>query len=203
MKLTNFLILLCVVFSLFAWTHPLSDLAFNNYVLLNGKYYTLITALFVHADSIHLAGNMLFLYFFGRFLEDEVGSLRMLAVFFTGGIFSFIFSMPFYPGSNMVGASGAIFAVMAASLLVRRPEISGTFLSPIGPLALLFFIFNLMAINSGEQGNVAYISHVIGFCIGFFFGVTWNKEWMKSLLLTLVLLVLYILLYNSLRLLVS
>jgi membrane associated rhomboid family serine protease len=196
MKLTNLLILLCTSFTLYAWNTP-DNLAFSGYALFHGGYHTLLTGLFVHATPIHLAGNMLFLYIFGNILENEVGAFRVASVFFTGGVLSFILSIPFYPNANMVGASAAIFAVMAAVLLVRRPGYSIQFLSPVGPLALLYFIFNIADIGSG--GNIAYISHVIGFVIGLFFGARWNKEWKKSLLFTLLLLAAYIVLYNYLK----
>lgn len=198
MKLTNFLILICVAFSLYSWSTPY-DFAFSAYALFNGGYYTLLTGLFVHANFVHLFGNMLFLYLFGSNLEEEVGPLRTAIVFFTGGILSFILSIPFYPGVRMVGASAAIFAVMAALLLVRKPDFSFQFLSPIGPLVIVFFIFNLIAIQNGTIGNVAYISHVFGFVIGLFFGVQWNKNWTKSLLITFLLLIVYIILYYYLR----
>lgn len=198
MKLTDFLIVLCAAFSIYAWNTS-GSLAFSAYALFNGTYYTLLTGIFVHANTVHLAGNMLFLYAFGRFLEEEVGALRLSAVFFAGGMLSFIFSIPFYPGANMMGASAAIFAVMASVLLIRHPGLTYQFLSPVGPLALLFFIFNIFAIHNGQQGNVAYVSHVIGFVIGLFFGAGWNKEWKKSLFYTLLLLALYIVLFNYLK----
>jgi membrane associated rhomboid family serine protease len=196
MKLTDFLILLCFAFSLYAWSTPGgTGLAFSEYALFHGGYYTVLTGIFVHANLVHLLGNMLFLYIFGHILEDEVGAQRTAAVFFTGGIISFVLSIPFYPGSSMVGASAAIFAIMAAVLLVRQPGFSFQFLSPIGPMVLLFFIFNIIAIRGGAIGNVAYVSHIIGFVIGLFFGARWNKSWIKSLLFTLVLLAVYIVLY--------
>ncbi len=198
MKLTDLLILLCVAFSLYTRGMP-NSLAFSEYALFHGGYYTLLTGIFVHAGTVHLIGNMLFLYIFGNILEDEVGALRFACVFFTGGMLSFVLSIPFYPGANMVGASAAIFAVMASVLLIRRPSVSFQFLSPIGPITLLFFIFNIIAIKNGEQENVAYISHVIGFVTGLFFGAQWNKEWKRCLLYTLVLLAVYIMLYNYLR----
>lgn len=193
--ITGILIFLCVAFSLYAWDTSI-NLAFSQNALFHGAYYTLLTGLFVHANPVHLAGNMLFLYVFGSSLEKEVGALRAAVVFFAGGVLAFILSIPFYPRANMLGASAGIFAVMAALLLVRRPGGIG-FLSPLGPLVLLYFIFNIAAI--GSKGNVAYISHVIGFVIGMVFGARWNKEWVKSLLLTLLLLVGYIVLYNYLK----
>src|SRR5659263_412751 len=107
MKFTNFLIILCVSLSLYFWGTK-ENLAFSEYALFHGAYYTLLTGLFVHANFVHLFGNMLFLYVFGNGLEDEVGASKTAIVFFTGGILSFIISLPFYPGANMLGASAAI-----------------------------------------------------------------------------------------------
>jgi membrane associated rhomboid family serine protease len=198
MKFTNFLIFLCVSITLYAWGGK-ENLAFSEFALFNGGFYTLITGLFVHGNSMHLAGNMIFLYVFGNSLEDEVGAFNTALVFFTGGVLSFILSIPFYPGANMLGASAAIFSVMAALLLVRRPGYSFRFLSPIGPLALLYFIFNIMAVKDRAEGNVAYISHVLGFVIGLFFGARWNNKWRESLLITILLLAGYLLLYYYLN----
>jgi len=195
MKITNFLILLCVSITLYSWGAK-ENLAFSEYALFNGGFYTLITGLFVHANLVHLVGNMIFLYVFGNILEDDVGASNTALVFFTGGVLSFILSIPFYPGANMLGASAAIFSVMAALLLVRRPGYSFQFLSPIGPLALLYFIFNIMAVKNAPGDNVAYMSHVFGFVIGLFFGARWNEKWKESLLLTILLLVVYLILYN-------
>lgn len=196
--ITNLLILLSVTFSLYAWLTQ-NNLAFSEYALMHGDYHTLLTGLFVHANPVHLIGNMLFLYVFGKGLEDEVGDKRTLNTFLTGGILSFILSIPFYPGAEMVGASAAIFSVMAALLLCRRPKFALRFLSPTGPLIIVFFIFNIVAIQTGEGGNTAYVSHVLGFITGVVFGASWNKKWKESLLYTLLLLVIYIVLYNYIR----
>lgn len=195
MKFTNFLIISCISLSLYFWVSK-ENLAFSEYALLNGSYYTLLTGLFVHANLVHLFGNMVFLYAFGNSLEDEVGAFNTALVFFTGGFLSFIISIPFYPGSNMVGASAAIFSLMAALLLTRKPGYSVKFLSPIGPLALLYLFFNIIAVKNNTGGNVANISHIIGFVIGMFFGMQWNKRWRESLFLTLALLAGYIISYN-------
>ena len=196
--ITNILILLSVAFSFYAWLTQ-NNLAFSAYALMHGGPYTLLTGIFVHANPIHLIGNMLFLYVFGNGLEDEVGDKRTGYVFFAGGFLSFILSIPFYPGAQMVGASAAIFSVMAALLLIRRPKLELRSLSPTGPLIIVYFIFNIFSIQKGEPGNVAYVSHVLGFITGVFFGASWNKKWKESLLFTLLLLAIYILLFNYLR----
>jgi membrane associated rhomboid family serine protease len=198
MKFTNFLIISCISLSLYFWGTK-ENLAFSEYALFHGAYYTLLTGLFVHANPVHLFGNMIFLYVFGNSLEDEVGAFNTGLVFFTGGFLSFIISIPFYPGSNMVGASAAIFSLMSALLLARRPGYCVQFLSPIGPLALLYLFFNIIAVKNDTGGNVANISHIIGFMIGMFFGAQWNKKWRESLFLTLALLIGYIISYNYLK----
>lgn len=180
---------------MYAWESGTTGFAFSKYALLHGSYQTLVTGLFVHASGLHLIGNMIFLYVFGNILEDETGPFRTAIVFLTGGILSFILSIPFYPEANMVGASAAIFAVMAAALIIRRPEFSLHFMSPIGPLALLYFIFNIISIQNGDKSNIAYVSHVMGFIVGLGFGARWNHEWKKSFAYTMMLLGVYIVLF--------
>src|SRR4030065_2318697 len=97
--ITNLLILLSVAFSFYAWLTQ-NNLAFSEYALMHGCFYTLLTGIFVHGNPIHLVGNMLFLYVFGNGLEDEVGDKRTAYVFFAGGVFSFILGIPFYPGAQ-------------------------------------------------------------------------------------------------------
>ena len=88
--------------------------------LEKGRVLTLVAALFVHANVLHLVGNMLFLFVFGNTLEKTVGPGKYLMVFFTGGILSFILSLPFMPhGTGMLGASAAIFSL--ATWLLQRP----------------------------------------------------------------------------------
>jgi membrane associated rhomboid family serine protease len=49
-------------------------LAFSTSNLLSGRIWTLVTALFLHVDIVHLAGNMIFLFAFGNVLEKEMGA---------------------------------------------------------------------------------------------------------------------------------
>jgi len=60
--------------------------AFSGENLLQGKLWTVVTGLFLHADLIHLGGNMLFLYVFGNTLENELKTTKTLSAFFVGGI---------------------------------------------------------------------------------------------------------------------
>jgi len=66
----NLVIITCILVSLLSWLSPpdviLEYLAFSGENLLKGRVWTLITSLFLHADLLHLVGNMLFLYVFGN-----------------------------------------------------------------------------------------------------------------------------------------
>ena len=175
------------------------SLVFSGNNLLEGRFWTLGTALFVHANIIHLVGNVIFLYVFGNTLEDELKSAKTLAVFFVGGVVAFLVSLFYYgPDVSMVGSSAAIFALIAVVMLVKPLRFSLIFLMPLGLVAILYFIYNVLAVHYMIQGSVAYISHVVGFAVGVPFGIAWSKQWKLNLLITFGLLILYFLVQNYL-----
>jgi membrane associated rhomboid family serine protease len=168
-------------------------LAFSGENLLKGRVWTLFTALFLHADLMHLAGNMLFLFIFGNTLEKELGAQKTLLAFFVGGTMSFLLGIFFYTPQNfLVGASAAIFTLTAIAMLVKPLEFSIFFLMPVGLVAIIYFVYNVLAVYYGTEGNIAYISHVIGFAIGVPFGAKWSKNLFRNLLITIGLFIVYI-----------
>lgn len=141
---------------------------------------------------MHLLGNMIFLYVFGNTLEEEIGALKTLAAFFSGGVVSFILSTPFYGNTTMVGASAAIFTLTAIVMLTRPLKFSIFFLMPVGLVAILYFFYNLIAIQQGIVSNIGYAAHIIGFTIGLPLGISWSNKWKDNLLISLLLLVIYV-----------
>lgn len=199
MKKTNILLLFCLfssVIVLFLEPAHLDYLTFSTNNLKEGRFWTLITALFIHNDALHLFGNLIFLYVFGNTLEDLIGSKKMLSAFFMGGVLSFLLSTYFYPPDiPMIGASAAIFTLAALAMLVKPLRISILFIFlPVGLVAILYFIFNLYALGHTDSSNVAYISHIIGFVIGIPLGMSWSREWAKNLIITILLLLIYFIL---------
>ena len=198
MNKINFVILACIAISVLIWLSGQDEvatqyLAFSTNSLLQGRVWTLVTALFVHADILHLAGNMLFLYAFGNTLEKEVGTAKTLLAFFVGGVLSFLLGIFFYqPDTYLIGASAAIFTLTAVVLLVKPLKFSFIFLMPLGLVAIIYIIYNVIAVQTGVEGNIAYISHVIGFAIGIPLGVAWTKNLLKNLLIAVGLLLLYV-----------
>ena len=197
LKDTNKLIVICALVTLFFWSMPsVTDfLVYSGSGLADGYLWTLITALFVHVNLLHLIGNMIFLYVFGNAVESSAGGKVMMAVFFVGGVGSFLVGTYYYGYTIiMVGASAAIFALAAAAMLMKPLKSSLLFFfMPLGLVAILFFIFNLLAVYFSVGGNVGYIGHVAGFLIGIPFGMFLSKgEWVKNLGITLLLLIAFV-----------
>jgi len=193
MRAANLLILLCVAASLCAWiADPMTvehDLAFSLQNLLDGRFWTVVTAIFVHANFLHLFGNMIFLYVFGNTLERIAGAKRMLSAFFLGGVLSFLLSLPFFPqGTTFLGASAAIFTLTAVVMLIEPLRFSILLLMPVGLVAVLYFLYNAMAVYYNVQSNVAYVSHMIGFSVGIPMGMAWSPRWKRNLLISVGLL---------------
>jgi membrane associated rhomboid family serine protease len=199
MRATNIIILLCFLASLYAWTtsptNVQQNLVFSLKNLEAGRIWTLITAIFVHANVIHLVGNMIFLYVFGNTLESVSPTnpkAKMLGVFFVGGILSFLLSIPFFPSdTTFVGASAAIFTLAAVVMLLKPLRFSWLLLMPVGMVAIVYFLYNAAAVYFHLQSNVAYISHVIGFVLGLPFGIAWSPNWKKNFVISLILLGVY------------
>ena len=202
MRTNAFLILLCVAASLWAWqqnpTFAEQNIVFSFNNLLQGRVWTLVTALFVHGNLLHLLGNMLFLFVFGGTLEKTVGARNHLTIFFTGGLAGFILGLPFTPrGAGMLGASAAIFTVAACVMLVRPLKFSWLFLAPQGLVALIYFVYNIVVVSHpslirGHDPRVAYVAHIIGFITGLPFGIALSNHWKRNFLLTLLIFGLYL-----------
>ena len=200
MRATNVLIILCFLASLYAWYLGSKNpelvqeyLAFSLKNLEAGRIWTLVTGIFVHANLVHLLGNMIFLYVFGNTLESiSNDSKRMLIAFFLGGLLSFLLSIPFFPpDTTFVGASAAIFTLTAVVMLMKPLRWSWLLLMPVGLVAVLYFLYNAVAVYYQYQSNVAYISHIIGFSLGLPLGIAWSSQWKRNLLISIGLVLIY------------
>jgi rhomboid protease GluP len=135
----------------------------NGLVLYYGWYYQLFTAMFVHANIAHIAGNMLFLLIFGLRGEEMFSLPEFLLVYFLGGLAGNILSLWLLPlNVPSVGASGAIFALFGAVAVYSRRSISQ---SVLGALIYAFFLF---FISSGPGVNI--FAHLGGLIAGLLIG---------------------------------
>ena len=117
----------------------------------------------------------------------------MLCAFFLGGTLSFPLSMPFFPpDATFAGASAAIFTLTAVVMLMKPLRWSWLLLMPVGLVAVLYFLYNAVAVYYNLQSDVAYISHIIGFALGLPLGIAWSAHWKRNLLISVGLLVVYL-----------
>jgi membrane associated rhomboid family serine protease len=139
---------------------------------------TVFTSMFMHdpLSIMHIGGNMLYLWIFGDNVEDALGHGRYLLFYLLGGVAAATLQGLAGPMSlvPMVGASGAISAVLAAyALLYPRSPISVLVFFffivqfPAWLVISLFFLVNLWsALGYTTQGGVAFLAHVGGFIAG-------------------------------------
>ena len=140
----------------------------------------IFTSMFLHGGFMHLAGNMLFLWVFGDNMEDEMGHGPFLAFYLAGGVGAALLQIAADPTSTvpMVGASGAIAAVLGGYLLLfPKARVDVLFIIviiiriiPI-PAAFVLGIWFALQIFGGlgsstDGGGVAYWAHAGGFIAG-------------------------------------
>jgi len=119
--------------------------------------------------------NMLTLFFFGRYLYALVGEKRFLTVYFVGGILGSIFYILLAPPFSIaVGASGAVFA-LAGALVLMRPK-TRVFIIPIPvPLPLWVAVIGGFLILSLFP-NVAWQAHLGGLVVGLISGYFFRRR---------------------------
>jgi len=145
---------------------------------------TLVTSQFLHGGWWHIIGNMVFLWAFGRSLEDAMGSGRFAILYLASGIAAGLAQVFFNAGSHVptVGASGAIAGVMGAYLIkfprakilslvflfifITRVEIPALIFLPYWFLTQLFNGFGSVAYSHLSDGGTAWWAHIGGFLAG-------------------------------------
>jgi membrane associated rhomboid family serine protease len=139
------------------------------------RSFTLVTSAFLHGGLWHLAGNMLYLWIFGNNIEDALGPLRFMAFYLTGGILAGISQVLVAPSSvtPMVGASGAIAAVLGAYLVLyprHKVVVLVVFIFFIQmirvPAILVLGVWFLFQVLGAGSASVAWMAHIGGFVAG-------------------------------------
>jgi membrane associated rhomboid family serine protease len=98
--------------------------ALNGLAVADGEWYRLITSAFLHASLIHLAFNMLMLWWFGQALETALGRGRFVVVYLVSALAGSAGALLLSSAAtNTVGASGAVFGILGAGLVLERRQI--------------------------------------------------------------------------------
>ncbi len=142
--------------------------------------YGLLSSMFLHGGFAHILGNMFFLYVFGDNIEDRMGHGRYLLFYLLGGVVATLAHGLFTPGSPvpLIGASGAVSAVLGAYLVLFPRQRVLTFIPPffvfwlpawfyLGYWALIQTLEAVGGLGVGAGvGGVAWWAHVGGFVFG-------------------------------------
>jgi membrane associated rhomboid family serine protease len=119
-----------------------------------GEYYRIITGGLLHSGLIHLAINMLALYFLGALLEPAIGPWRFAGIFFVSLIGGSLGALILSPNDLTVGASGAVFGLMAAGFIEARDRGLYDIASQIGFYVVLNLVFTFSVPNISVGGHL-------------------------------------------------
>jgi len=173
-----------LVFALSIFFSRIGDqLAFNpKYLSLNQfpQLYTLFTSMFVHANFLHILGNMLVFFFIGAAFEQRIGPKKFLFIYLvTGVIGALTFSLAnINTDVLLVGASGAIFGVLGA-FAYSYPRDEVVMPVPIGIMiimrikviyaTIIFSVVETIVVFLSVQDNTAHLAHFGGLVSGVIF----------------------------------
>ena len=155
------LIAICVVLYLVQRANPAftARYALIPFAVEQGQYARLVTSAFLHASVLHLATNMITLYIVGAPLERVLRPVRYLIVYFLSALGGSMFSVWLSPEFSIgVGASGAIFGLFGALLVLRR-QVG----AEAGALAVLI---GLNLVISFTLPNISWQAHIGGLITG-------------------------------------
>ena len=139
---------------------------------------TLVTSMFLHGGLLHLFGNMLYLWIFGKNIEDVMGRVRFLGFYLVCGLAGALAQIAVQPDSRvpMIGASGAIAGVLGAYLVMYPASRVWTLfffvifarVVAVPALIVLGLWLLIQLLNAGVPGGggVAWFAHLGGFAAG-------------------------------------
>jgi membrane associated rhomboid family serine protease len=164
------------------------------HLTVEGFLLPIFVSMFLHGGWLHLLGNMLFLFVFGRSVEDRFGHLRFLLIYLLGGLGGALAHIVLNAGSRVptIGASAAIAGILGA-YFISFPRARITTVIPVIfflwtvelPALLLlgywfliqFFTgYQMLAIQTATAGGIAWWAHVGGFLVGMLLAATLRPQ---------------------------
>src|SRR5580698_2724053 len=168
----------------------MSSYSLNRFIMHYGivpdqlHYSSILTSMFIHGGFLHIAGNMWFLWVFGRGVEDLLGHTKYLFLYFACGVAAAFLYIMLNSNSTVptVGASGAIAGVMGAYLVkfprayIRTLVCIVIFITTIDVPAFVLLLYwfaiqffsgiGSVGYSAESSGGVAWFAHVGGFLAG-------------------------------------
>lgn len=148
--------------------------------------WSIVTYFFTHYEFFHILFNMLFLFWFGRIIQEFLNSKRVISLYVLGGLAGGILYMllynlmPFYEtrvaGSLMLGASAGVFAiVVGAAVFMPNYTFFMLFLGPVKIKYIAIFYVFMSIIGTIGTNAGGEIAHLGGALVGWMFISQLNK----------------------------
>lgn len=169
---------------------------FGPLTVLEGDWWRLVSAMFLHGGTTHLLMNMFSLYIVGRGAEIYFDTKSYLSIYFFSGIIGGLVSLYIHPVSVGVGASGAIFGLfgaLAGFFLAHRDKIashSKAFMKDFGVIIAINLVIGLMI------PSIDVSAHIGGLIVGVIGGFVLSKD-RKWLLTYNTMMILFIISFGS------
>ncbi len=173
----------------------IDEVHFSRYLMLSvegiqqGGVWRLLTFQFLHGGLMHLVGNLLGLWFCGRFIETVTGPWRFLLLYLGSGVFGGLLQMllawqlPAWFGGPVLGASAGVMALVALFCLLQpEAEFLVFFVVPVKARVILIaevciaVFFTLVPERGGAVAHAAHLGGIIAAV--FFFRARWHDELM-------------------------
>jgi len=128
-----------------------------------GAWWRLITSAFLHVQVLHIAFNMFALYVLGPPLERLVGQLRMVGIYLTTGLAGSVTVLWLGdPRIPTVGASGAVFGIFGAAIVLMR--------SRGYDISSLATVLGINLVITFAVPNISWQAHIGGLLVGLVLG---------------------------------
>jgi membrane associated rhomboid family serine protease len=149
----------------------IQTLSLTPVVALSGAWWQFLTYMFLHADPLHITFNMFALFMFGIVMERALGWKKYLSLYILSGIGSAVFyiflTSLFIPGEStvlMLGASGAVYGILAAFGFMFPKEVIYAYFVPLPAISAVFIFagIELIAGLTGIMPGIANFGHLGG-----------------------------------------
>ena len=147
------------------------------FYLTEDSTYQVITYSLIHGGLLHLSLNMLGLYVFGKMVCKEIGGITFLSLYLVSIIGSAVACLLFSSQFPVVGASGAVFGVMAAfGVLFAKQEL--ILLFPPIPMKAIYLVISYAIVevyfSITSSVGISHVAHVGGLASGLIFATIWK-----------------------------
>ncbi|HUZ15193.1 MAG TPA: rhomboid family intramembrane serine protease [Gaiellaceae bacterium] len=128
-------------------------------LVIHGGWYRLVTNMFLHANLLHIGFNMYALWIIGTPVEQYLGRVRYLGLYFVSGLAGSAGALVLTPHSPTLGASGAVFGVLG-SMMILEWQITGR----LAGNAMTWIAINLVVdfVYNGFGGAISIGGHIGG-----------------------------------------